>query len=166
MRDLPQPPKLLPGKVVPGKLLVVEQVIHHLHDQQPTLVVDARYSRWLGSTQNPSVDELEAGAEWQEVQVGRLQGAGLVVVVNQEGTDLVVVPTQEEREARARRVVGVVMWRPETGNPNYESPPVSAHLEVPSGETARFRPGPGVRVWVRCQDPEQTAKVRVTTLPA
>lgn len=162
---MPQPPKLLPGNVVPGKLLVVEQIVHHLNDRQPTLVVDARYSRWLGSAQNPYVDEFEAGAEWQPVQTGRLAAAGLVVVVNQEGTDLIVVPTDEERQTRARRVLDLVLRREGTGPPPDAAEEVAA-VEVPPGETARFKPGPGVRLWLRCQDPAQTAKVRVTTLPA
>src|SRR6188768_3298 len=96
MRDLPQPPTLLPGGKAPGQILVVETIVYSRHDTQPE-AHEARYSRWLKTAESPFVDELTANSEWQQVQTGRLRGIGLMILQNLSGADLQVVPTAEER---------------------------------------------------------------------
>lgn len=163
-RDLPQPPKLLDNKRVPGKLLVVETVAHVLPDRQPTVLLETRYTRWLGSDTPPYLDEFVADGNWQRVQTGRISASGMTTIQNLEGTDLVVVPTPGEREDLATRVLGVLIW-PGNDPPDREFLLPSLMLVNP-GESARFRPAPGTAVWVRSEHKMAAVRVRVGTAPA
>jgi hypothetical protein len=158
MRDLPQPPTLLPGGKPPGKLVVVESVYHQRRDAQPA-AAESRFSRWLATDAPAYVDEFTAEAEWQPVQMGRVKAAGMVVAENLEGTDLVRVPTPEQRAEVASRVLAVAFLLPG------EAPSaLLARLAIPPGESARFQPAAGVTVYLRAAAGQ--VRARVTTIPA
>jgi hypothetical protein len=160
VREILQPPELLPNGAEPGKLVVFEQVYHERPDFG-TKGIESRYCRWLTTDRPWHEDEFEVGQEWTPVQVGRITQAGEVVVENLEGTDFLEVPTEVRRQQTLLRVLDVAFLEAD------ESPAaIRGRLEVLPGESARFRPKRGQTIYVRCQDPGQTAKLRTTTIPA
>lgn len=155
MRDLPQPPTLLPGGRLPGKILVVESVYHQRPDSQP-VSIETRYSRWTGTSDGPYRDEVTATAEWVAVQHGRLKGVGLLVVENAAGCDLQVVPTIEQRIF----IDGLVVEVSIAGDDEQPKP----RITVLPGENVRFGLCPGQKVFVRCLSGD--APCVITTFPA
>lgn len=163
MRDLPQPPTLLPGGKLPGQILVVESIYHVRPESQPD-GVESRYSRWLKTNDSRFIDELTANSEWQEVSTGRLKDVGMMVLHNHAGEDLQVVPTPEERKRIQGLVVEIFLAISGTTPPNdTETGHTVPHLIFSPGETARFQPGRGVKVFLRCLTGE--APCVITSFP-
>lgn len=162
MRDLPQAPKLIQGRI-PGKITVVESFYHHREGMQPK-GTEARYTRWLKSDAPMVVDELigsdRVGGMWVQIQFGRIREVGMVYIENLEGTDYNKVPSEEERQATERRALEVFFLASTEDLPDGPAP-----IYVPAGETARFVTSPGISIWVRCKDPAQSCAVRVTVVP-
>lgn len=161
MRDLAQPPKLLPGGGLPGKLVVVENVYHYRPHEEPK-GAEARFMRWLSTDAKGAEDEGDATPEWTELQFGRVKVVGQLVLLNRAGEDFQAVPTEEQRRIVTESVIEVRLEPPGT-TPGADAMP---HLVVRPGETSRYEPAPGIRAWVRCRAGNRLAPFKAAAYPS
>ena len=94
-----------------SRLGVVLSVYHQQTDVQP-VVVTARFSRWLTSSEQPYIRRLTLTTAWQALDSGWLEGkVGMLVIRNEEGA-FAVQPTPEERQEMAMRIIEVGLLLP------------------------------------------------------
>lgn len=91
-----------------ARLGIVEQIYCYPPGAAPTLI-DLREGLWLETDEQPYQRKLKVGPEWQHLDCGWLEGNGtsLLVLVNEEGKHLTVVPSEQQKTALALRVVDV-----------------------------------------------------------
>ena len=111
-----------------GEMTVVEQVYYQVSGGQPRLV-ESRFSRKLESDEQPYERHLKVGVEGAPLDCGWIEKASQLVITNEEGRNLQVNPTDEEREELQRKVLEL----------GYEDCPVPLCLIHP-GESIRFCP--------------------------
>lgn len=135
-----------------ARIGVVSTIYHQQPDAEP-IAVEARFSRWLESSEQPYLRKLTIGEKWTPLDLGWLQGAGRIFLKNEEGR-FAVQPTQEEREATMSRIVELAVVEPITGNRHF------SWGKVRPGESLCFEPTDPTSVRLRCQ----RGQARVTLL--
>lgn len=109
-------------------LTVVENVYHRPSGEEATCV-ESRFSRKLKTINQVYVRHCKATEEWQPLDTGWLDGCSALHIQNRAGTDLQVIPTDEEREMIIRQILEV----------SYCTSPDDAWLVYP-GESMRASP--------------------------
>lgn len=161
MRDIPQPPELLPDGRLPAKLVAVRTLVL-VRPEMQTVGDESRYQRWLGTDAAPFDDPFDAGKDWTRISHGRLKKVGMLLIKNLAGMNYQKVPTPQEREWTARLILGVRLEE-EGGNPTNLD---RAHVLVRPGEDLPFEPAPGLAVWVRCEEPTGECPCMARSYPA
>ena len=83
----------------------------------------------------PWVRQLRIGEEWTQLDAGWVDNAACMILLNEEGTNLRVIPTPEEVEAMKKKVLEIT----------YDGPPENGKWLYPAGlifpgETRREHP--------------------------
>lgn len=84
-----QPAQLLPQK---SRMGVVSLLYHHQPGSQP-IAVENRFSRWLGTDEQPYLRKLTLTKEWVPLDKGWLDVAGMLMIRNEEdkeGTEKII----------------------------------------------------------------------------
>lgn len=87
------------------RLVVVETVYHQPAGDRP-VSVDSRFSRDLQSVEQPYQRQLVATEEWQPLDHGWIEDAGMIVIQNLEGK-FAANPTDEERAEATAKILEV-----------------------------------------------------------
>lgn len=148
-------PKLTPPRTPQTRLLVVEQLIHRTPSGQQAW--EGRYGRNLTTDEQPYHRQFTVGPEWQVLECGWVQTAGMLYLTNEEGKDRRTYPNETEKKDLAEKVV-------EVGAADGEGfYPVRFARVRPNGESARFEPIDLASFRVRC--PAGPARCTLTLLP-
>lgn len=161
------------------RVVVTESVTHVSPKGAPPQNVTVGHARFLASDEAPYLHpgaSFRVGGEWVALPLGWLEdpaggppNVSEVVLENIEGRDQDHIPTPEEAEALARRVLEVGftsargpgdMWDPPGG-----AAPDRPELLVPPGDLLRVKPVDARTVRVRSADPRQSVRVNVLLLP-
>ena len=123
---------------IKDRLTVRETVYHHPFGHNPQ-VIETRFSHELETTEQLYERHLQVTKEWQPLDCGWLEdNVGMLIIQNDEGQFLYVNPTDEEREAAAKKTVEV-SYKDEQG------------WLIPPGESMRARPSHASELAIRCQ---------------
>jgi len=136
--DAPEP--------VGDRLTVVETVYHQPEGEEPT-AVESRYSRRLLTNEQLFQRRCRAGAQWQPLDTGWVDAAGLLVIENREGRFLQRRPTDAERLEAAARILEITVERDST----MHAAPLEPDWFVLPGESMRGHPAKLANLRVRCQ---------------
>lgn len=141
-------------KEVKSRVTVVERVYHQLPYKEAHQV-EARFSRNLESKKRHHTEYLEATEEWQPLPCGHLQDdVGMLVLHNDAETTPGVIPSPEDLDELAKRVIEV----------SYACPSDSYNCWlVPPGESMRGMPSHATQLFYRCQ--HGTAEATLTLIP-
>ena len=114
---------------------MVEQVYHQISGGQPHLV-ESRFSRKLESDEQLYERHSKIGEEGGPLDCGWIKEAGQLIIINHEGQNLQVNPTDEEREELRGKVLQL-----------YTGDPENCWL-IPPGESMRAYPlnAPNLRI--------------------
>ena len=181
-----------PGRAAPavtGRVVVTTTVTHVVPRATPT-TISVGHTRLLQSDEAPyrqPASSLRVGGSWVPIPLGWLatqpdhEASGCsaaaqpnvseVVLYNTEGTLLSQIPTQEERDAFARRVVEVGFCRAGRSanatawDPPGMDPPDAPDLFIPPGDVLRVLPCNAAAIMIRCADPTQQARVELIVIP-
>ncbi len=135
-----------PKRPLQDRLTVVSHVYHQRVGRNPK-VIECKFTRDLESRQQVYERELEATEEWQPLDHGWLKDSvRMLVITNQEGQNLQVHPTDEEREATAKRVLCLAY-----GSNNGPHPCLDCCWLVPPGESFQGFPSQISQLCIRSQ---------------
>lgn len=138
------------SKEIKDRLTVVEKVYHQPFGKRAVLT-QSKFTRGLETKQQPYVRYMEATEEWQVLDTGWLgDDVGHLILQNNEEVSRQVNPTEEEREAVAKRVI-------ELGYTESEI------WLVPPGESMRGQPNRPQYLRYRCR--HGTAEFTLTLIP-
>ena len=173
--DAPPPVKsrLVPVTAAPRsrpRVTVVEQAYYQSPDDQPRCV-ETRYSQDLETDEQPYLRLMKVPGEWTKLDCGWIEEASLLILTNEEGRIGTVIPSREEREASALRVVevGWEVAAPPEGPRSMHSPertpppPIVPVLTVPPGRSIRVTPQLLRAMRLRCRS--GMARVTVNLFP-
>jgi len=124
--------------LVTDRISVSEMLIHQHPDQQPT-AIEHRFSRSIKSDEQPYIRKTKVSEEWINLDFGWVENVGMLHLVNEEGGNLQTIPTEEELQALALKVIEI----------RHESSGF-CWLILP-GESFRGMPSTGNGLQVRCQ---------------
>lgn len=124
---------------VKDRLTVVETVYHRPSGEDATSV-ESRFSRELRTINQVYLRRCRATEEWQNLDCGWLSSCSMLCIRNRAGTNLQVIPSDEERKETARKILEV----------SYCSSPRDVWLVYP-GESMRASPAQVKELRVRCQ---------------
>lgn len=135
-----------PKRDMRPRITVVQQIYHQVQGNDPT-VLDGGFTRWLDSDEQPFLRKCKASEGWQKLEVGWIEQAGQLTIVNGAGKPHnFVQPSEEEKKAEGLKVleVGIEV----DGN-------VVPCWQVPPGENLRAMPLCELsRIMVRCRQGE------------
>lgn len=94
----------VPQKPLKDRLTVVSRIYHQRVGKNPKSI-ECKFSRLIEHGQQLYEREMEATEEWQPLDCGWVADVGMLVIINQEGQNLQVHPTDEEREATAKKIL-------------------------------------------------------------
>lgn len=152
----PRPrPGTRPKEPPPNKprLTVLDTIYYQAPGDDP-VAFKGPFARLLESEEQPCIRKLVVGEPWQAVEGLWLSAAGLLGVRNDEGTFTGVIPTPEQRQEVAARIV-------EVGVVDVER--VTRFAFLRPGESCRFEPADMAALRLRCQRGQ--AKVTVAAFP-
>lgn len=158
------PDLLPPGRVMPttppARLTVVETVYHQPAAGPPT-ATESRFSRPLGSDEQPYSRRLTIPTRWVRLDPGWVGGGCAALALSNEGpvARRTTVPTPEEAAADAALVVTVGV----AADP--EGATVAPFARVRPGESLRLEPADPGRLMLVCSG-EAPARVLLTLIPA
>ena len=89
-----------------SRVTVVEQVYHQILNEQPHLV-ESRFSRGLQSDEQAYERRLKVDEGGMPLDCGWLTEASQLLIINEEGRNLQVIPTDEERKELAKKVLEI-----------------------------------------------------------
>lgn len=115
---------------VPSSRIVIREMLYYQVDTEgidPHGQIDYGFRRFLYTSEQPYRRKLAVGEDWVTIDLGWIKKASLIHIVNEEGSGLTQVPTAEESEAIAKRVIEVGIGG-------------KSLFEVPPGETFRGTP--------------------------
>ena len=122
---------------------------------QTQQVLDRAYSRSLDSAEQPYIRRTVVDSEWKPLDRGWIgEDCGLLIITNEEGKNLAAVPTTEQRDELAARLV-------EVGVQTAAGETVVGWRVLP-GDCSLCQPAPGLLA-VRC--PGGKAQITITVLP-
>lgn len=130
-----------------SRIVVVENVYHQQHGEQPTGVA-TRFSRTLGSEEQPYIRKATLGQDWQEIDRGWIEEPGLLVLINESGPPPSVIPSDEETMELAARLIEVAIKAPGEGKGKGE--PFLMICRIPRGESLRIMPTDVAAIRIRC----------------
>lgn len=134
-----------------ARLTVVEQVAHYAVGSHQPMVVDARYTKFLDSSEDAYRRRLTIGDQWQHIDCGWVTDCEMLCITNSEGTNFAVIPSPEERAEVDKRIIEVRIGEG------------LVFTEIPPGESARLRPVNLSFYEIRSQ--YQKAKITLTLIP-
>lgn len=155
-----QPITVSRKKVPTNRIIVVEMVYHQSTEEQPT-AIETRFARWLDSEEQPFIRRSKVGEEWQPLDTGWIDTAGLILISNVEGTTTIQQqPSQQEQDSLTSRVleIGLITPEPVKSNRTMYSPHqgpstlIVPFAEIIPGETIRFSPVNLDRMRIRCRN--------------
>lgn len=163
-----------PRPVLKARLTVAGQVsLQRL--KAGSVGVSVRFSRWLGTDEQPWDREILVTEEWQPLNLGWLSGGASFLVLTNTRAAHQVIPSAEEQSANEARVVEVgLMLVPATKEksgplnmwdeaPTADSPTPVACWLVPPGESLPATPADVRLLYLRCRQGE--ARVRLWLAP-
>ena len=121
------------------RITVVETVYYQPQGDDAT-AIDGSYSRELNSHEQIYRRNCEVGEEWEPLDSGWIDRAGLLVVKNTEGLNQQRMPTGEEKEELKRKVLQIA----------YKGEEDCCWL-IPPGESMRGLPSHIKCLVVRCK---------------
>lgn len=133
----------------PRNILTVVHQVSHLAQGFPTKAMDLAFDRELKVEEEAYERNMcKVTEDWQEIDLGFLKGKPLsyVFVKNNEGTNLQVNPSPEEKEQIEKKILEVSFdapWLP-SGTGVWLIPPGECFGGYPSNDS----------VWIRCQSGE------------
>ena len=132
---------------IKDRLTVRETVYHHPFGHNPQ-AIETRFSHELENTEQLYERHLQVTEEWQPLDCGWLKDkAGMLIIQNDEGQFLYVNPTDEEREATAKKTVEIGY-----GHHKHDFGTIGNHCWlIPPGESMRARPSHVSNLAIRCQ---------------
>lgn len=156
------PPQQVPNPVQqldPTTQSYIGTVIQCFHQQpgRPPTVFDCRSQRWLASPEQPYERRLQISGEWRPfpmVDWLEAEKIALLAIRNDEG-HLQVVPTEEEREDVARRILELGVVDSAGG--------IVAFARILPRECAHLEPLDISRLYLRCQ--HQQARCTILLSP-
>ena len=119
------PTKHQPRPASTTRLTVIETVYYQLSNSQP-MSVPVRFTRQIKTDEQPWVRKIQVGENWQPIDKGWIKNCSMLMLVNEEGSGLQKVPTEEERRDISARVVLI-------GNDSF-------CVRVRPGESCRIEP--------------------------
>ena len=145
-----------------ARLGIVEQIYCYPPGAAPTLI-DLREGFWLETDEQPYQRKLKVGTEWQPLDCGWLEGKGvsLLVLVNEEGKHLTVVPSEQQKAAVSGRVVELGV---QTMYGMGDAPGIVPIAPLRPGLSLRFAPADAKALRLRSRAGE--ARVTLTLFPA
>lgn len=135
-----------------ARLTVVEQLSYEQQNGKHPQVRSA-YSRSIGSDEEVYQRSLPVTPAWAPVDTGWVSSPGMIHLVNEEGKNLTVIPTREERAAIDSRIIEVKVDGADDSH---------VFLLWP-GESMRVYPGPGLKLVARC--PAGPARCALSIFP-
>jgi hypothetical protein len=130
-------------------------VVCRVYFQQPSaapLAVESSFSRGVEGEEQPWVRRLSVGKDWQPLDAGWLPLASCLLILNEEGRHWAVIPTPEQSQAAAERIVLVAPDDSEVG------------WKVRPGESMRAEPSDVKKLRLRCLG-EGSARVQIIAIP-
>jgi len=121
-----------------ARLVVVETVYCQSPGEQP-VAVESRFGRALNSQEQPYRRVIKVGESWQPLDHGWVEEASMLVISNEEGKYLQVVPTEEQRKELETKVVELAF------------PGQSGCWLIPPGDSFRGCPSGLGSLLVRCR---------------
>ncbi len=152
--DLPARPSPHEMQPMTNRVAVIETILHQLAGEQPTSI-ENRFARELETDEQSYDRKVKIGENWTLLDLGwvaNVGGPSIIVIVNEEGRNLQVNPSEEERKAIDAKVIELCSGRCEDLEPEWFIPP---------GES--FRGSPLKPVYLRCR--QGIAKVRLFIIP-
>lgn len=93
-------------KEIKNRITVVETIYHQEFGENPVMV-ESRYSRELESYDQPYERKLTATTAWTPLDTGWIKECGLLVIKNRESHMMMQIPTPEEKEELAKKILTV-----------------------------------------------------------
>jgi hypothetical protein len=124
------------------RITVQQRVYHQNIGDQPTMA-ECQFERKLLSDDQPYQHKTKITEDWRPLGDSWIEKVSLVMVRNNEGRNLAVNPTEQEKVVTGRKVVEVGLVLP--------SGDVVAFLIVRPGESVPFEPVDFKLVRVRCR---------------
>lgn len=94
------------AKEIKNRITVVETIYHQEFGENPVMVA-SRYSRELESYDQPYERKLVATPTWEPLETGWIKECGLMIIKNREECSRMVIPTEEEKEELAKKMLEV-----------------------------------------------------------
>jgi len=138
----------------PARLTVVEHVYYQATGEDAWEVPNSSYSRFLTTDEQPYVRKLTATEEWTKIDTGWLTECSTLVIVNEEGGFRSRLPTEEQKEETAKKILEVGFHQH-----NYDV----GWLVVLPQESLRMCPSHLGKLFIRCQF--GTAKFTIYIIP-
>ncbi len=143
-------PELIPKQPVTGRLVVIEQVTYYPPGEDP-VSTESRFSSHPPTEEQPFKRVVAVDVAPIPLEFGWVARLSQVCLVNKRPSRS-VYPSPEEQEAEDNTVVYL-----ETN-----TVPRLPLIEIPMGQSARFRPMEGMKVTVRSNHP---AKLGINAFP-
>ena len=133
----------------PSRLVIVEETYYQCRGEEP-FQLTSRYVRHLDTEEQPYQRKITVTEEWQELDYGWVEDISLVYIVNEEGRNRRTVPSAEELEESARKVVEATIGTHLVFSPEKVDgePPV---FLIPPGEAFKAYPAGNTGIYVRSQ---------------
>ncbi len=140
-------------QVLKSRVTVVETV-YHQHAGESATSIESRFARNLETQEQLYQRRLKIGKSWTPLDCGWLEEVSMLVIHNEEGQNLLVHPTPEEKEKTNAKVIEVS----HTPNPNNNTSWI-----IPPGESMRACPASIRDLYLRCRCGE--ARVTLNAIP-
>ncbi len=127
-----------------SRIVVVESVVHQTPGDDP-IVVEARFSRWLESGEQPFIRRMYLEQDWRKLEIGWIKSSSMLMLTN-EPDMLVVRPSAEVQAIQVEKIIEVAILPQElvTGMPrDMHSPPRAAIQPLPF---SYILPGESIRI--------------------
>ncbi len=119
----------------PSRVCVNEQVYHQEAGQDPT-IAESQFERHLKTNEQAYYRKLDVkDDEWIPLPVGWIKDCSILYLRNEEGKNLTVIPTAEQKQDTAARVIQIALY--DRNTKRVHEPFAEIH---PYGESARFTP--------------------------
>ena len=139
----------------PNRIGVVEMFYHEVADQV-IRSIESRFFRVLKTDEQYYTHACKADGHWRPLELGWLQECGMLVITN-EPTKFNAIPTKEQKEEAASKILEIAIAPAEETGRTMLSPakpqPVACFIIHP-GESMRVTPVDVRQIRVRCRNGE------------
>jgi len=136
---------------IKNRMTVVERVHHQIPGSEPGSV-ESTFSRELESDEQPYLRFAKAAEDWQPLDLGWVEQVGMLCISNDEGRNLSVVPTDDEKAETAKKILEI------TYNVNGEE----CWIVLPK-ESMRANPSHPKNLFIRSQ--HGTVRITIYVIP-